>query len=66
MENEGTDAERNGQTRLARPVSQARTETGKNQFLSVQLTTIRIGNCADWCVTCNNYRYIHTCEEKQA
>ena len=39
---EGTDAGRDGQTRLARPNSQARTRIGK--YFLVQLTTSRIGN----------------------
>ena len=32
VENERADAERDGRTHLARPNSQARTETGKNVF----------------------------------
>ena len=44
VENEQADAERDGQTRLARPNSQARTGAGKYLFFLVHLTTSRIGN----------------------
>ena len=41
---EQADAGRDCRTRLARPNSQARTETGKYSFFLLQLTTSRIGN----------------------
>ena len=44
MEKEQADAGLDDRTRLARPNSQARTETGKMINFSVQLTTSRIDN----------------------
>ena len=41
---EQADAGRDCRTRLARPISQARTRTGIYSFSLVQLTTCRIGN----------------------
>ena len=43
MENEQADAGLEGQTRLARPNSQARSGTRKKTVFPVQLTTSRIG-----------------------
>ena len=44
VENEQADAGWDGQTRLARPNSQARTERGERSFFPSQLTTRRIDN----------------------
>ena len=56
---EQADAGRDGRTRLARPNSQARTETGKYSFSPVKLTTSRIGDL-NWLIytICDDHTYM--------
>ena len=58
---EQADAGRDCRNRLARPNSQARTETGKICIFPVQLTTSRIGNLTRLILTlatCDDHTYI--------
>ena len=53
VDNERADAGRADRTRLARPNSQARTETHREILIfPVQLTTSRIGNLTRFSILC--------------
>ena len=60
---EHADAGRDCRTRLARPMSQARMETGKYSFFPVQLTMSRVGDLTRLIhilAVCDDGTHIHT------